>query len=105
MSFGVRHTNVLLKLFSGVSYIIDQRRGNCSITNISSIGFDVHSIDPSHVRIRTAKEFFYFDKTQYNYEGTVNITTQLLLKVNCLLSPPWALSLVKLSVTGANTLQ
>ena len=58
--------------FSGVAYIVDQLRGNCSVANISDVGFDVRNADPTHVRIRSSKEFFYFDKTQYNYEGTVS---------------------------------
>lgn len=54
---------------TGVAYIIDNFRGNCSVANISSMGFDVRNSDPTHVRIRSSKEFFYFDKTKYNYEG------------------------------------
>ncbi|XP_060599748.1 uncharacterized protein LOC132753325 [Ruditapes philippinarum] len=55
---------------TGVAYVIDQLRGNCTATPISGTGFDVRNAnDPSHVRIRTSKEFFYFDKASYMYEG------------------------------------
>ncbi|XP_053387920.1 uncharacterized protein LOC128545888 [Mercenaria mercenaria] len=54
---------------TGVAYVIDTLRGNCTATPISSTGFDVRNADPSHVRIRTSKEFFYFDKASYVYEG------------------------------------
>ncbi|XP_045184814.2 uncharacterized protein LOC123542856 [Mercenaria mercenaria] len=54
---------------TGVAYIIDSLRGNCTATPISNTGFDVRNADPTHVRIRTSKEFFYFDKAAYIYEG------------------------------------
>ncbi|KAL4216347.1 hypothetical protein ACF0H5_024074 [Mactra antiquata] len=54
---------------TGVAYVIDQLRGNCSAVPISSTGFDSRKADATHARIRTAKEFFYFDKGSYIYEG------------------------------------
>lgn len=53
--------------------MIDSLRGNCTATPISSTGFDVRSADATHVRIRTSKEFFYFDKASYMYEGQVTL--------------------------------
>lgn len=57
-------------------------RGNCSVTPIAGSDFDAHSLDATTVRIRTAKEFFYFDKTQYAYEGVVSMFI-VLFKLNC----------------------
>ncbi|XP_052786282.1 uncharacterized protein LOC128221721 [Mya arenaria] len=54
---------------TGVAYITDQKRGNCTAIPIEVSMFDVKMADPSHVRIRTSKEFFYFDKAAYIYEG------------------------------------
>lgn len=56
----------------GVAYRMDAKRGNCTVTTIAGGDFDAHSLDDTTVRIRTAKEFFYFDKTQYAYEGVVS---------------------------------
>ncbi|XP_048749646.2 uncharacterized protein LOC125661618 [Ostrea edulis] len=53
----------------GVAYRMDAKRGNCTVTTIAGGDFDAHSLDDTTVRIRTAKEFFSFDKTQYAYEG------------------------------------
>ncbi|XP_062575643.1 uncharacterized protein LOC134237559 [Saccostrea cucullata] len=53
----------------GVAYRMDKVRGNCTVTVIAPTDFDAHGLDATTVRIRTAKEFFYFDKTQYAYEG------------------------------------
>ncbi|XP_052234282.1 uncharacterized protein LOC127846917 [Dreissena polymorpha] len=54
---------------TGVAYITDRKRGNCTAVPIESLMFDVKNVDGSHVRIRTSKEFFYFDNTNYIYEG------------------------------------
>ncbi|XP_052234283.1 uncharacterized protein LOC127846918 [Dreissena polymorpha] len=54
---------------TGVAYITDRKRGNCTAVPIESLMFDVKNVDGSHVRIRTSKEFFYFDNTTYIYEG------------------------------------
>jgi len=53
--------------------------GNCSISAINGRGIDAKLVDANHVRIRTAKEFFYLDKANYAYEGVVSI--QLLYGV------------------------
>jgi hypothetical protein len=52
---------------------MDAKLGNCTVTTIAGSDFDAHSLDATTVRIRTAKEFFYFDKTQYAYEGVVSL--------------------------------
>ena len=61
----------LLYFMLGVAYNIDPMLGNCTITTIDAFGFDVKSKDRSHVRMRTQKEFFYFDKVGYEYAGKV----------------------------------
>lgn len=66
----------------GVAYRMDKLRGNCSVTPIAGSDFDAHSLDATTVRIRTAKEFFYFDKTQYAYEGVVSMFI-VSFKLNC----------------------
>ncbi|KAK3095217.1 hypothetical protein FSP39_011664 [Pinctada imbricata] len=58
----------------GVAYIRDPAMGNCTPVPISAVGFDAkYAPDAIHVRIRNSKEFFYFDKTQYAYEGVKNV--------------------------------
>ena len=52
---------------------MDPALGNCTALPISGVGFDAKfASDAIHVRIRNAKEFFYFDKSQYAYEGIVS---------------------------------
>lgn len=55
----------------GVAYITDNLKGNCSVIPIENNTFDTRFSDPAHVRIRSSKEFFYFDQSQYIYEGQV----------------------------------
>ena len=62
---------ILVISTTGVAYITDKSRGNCSAVPIETTGFDVKNADAQHVRIRTTKEFFDFDKTSYIYEGQV----------------------------------
>ncbi|KAK3595425.1 hypothetical protein CHS0354_003419 [Potamilus streckersoni] len=60
-------------VLESVAYIMDPIRGNCSLSSISAQGFDSRTAaDGVHVRIRTSREFFYFDSLSYNYEGTVS---------------------------------
>ncbi|XP_052785713.1 uncharacterized protein LOC128221230 [Mya arenaria] len=56
---------------SGVAYVTDKRRGNCSYRQIEGSDFDDRSSGPNTVRIRNSKEFFYFDvsKKATSYEG------------------------------------
>ena len=66
--------NILMtSYFSGVAYVTDNLKGNCSTIPIESTTFDVRFTDPSHVRIRNTKEFFYFDRSNYIYEGQVSV--------------------------------
>jgi len=54
---------------SGLAYVTDKAKGNCSVRAIESGDFDVRSSGPNTVRIRNAKEFFYLDTTNVSYEG------------------------------------
>ncbi|XP_041355459.1 uncharacterized protein LOC121373079 [Gigantopelta aegis] len=67
--FGNNKMTRVHDFFSGVAYNLDPMIGNCTITTIDAFGFDAKSKDKSHVRMRTQKEFFYFDKTKYEYAG------------------------------------
>lgn len=69
VNFGLDTSSEVHDWNEGVAYHMDKMRGNCSVTPIAGSEFDAHSLDATTVRIRTAKEFFYFDKTQYAYEG------------------------------------
>lgn len=69
VNFGLDTLSEVHDWNEGVAYRMDKMRGNCSVTPIAGSDFDAHSLDATTVRIRTAKEFFYFDKTQYAYEG------------------------------------
>lgn len=57
---------------TGIAYVTDVKKGNCTAVPIEHSTFDVRTVDPAHVRMRTAKEFFYFDKANYTYEGVVS---------------------------------
>jgi len=75
----IQKTNLMMiilktmMIISGVAYITDKNRGNCSFRKIESGDFDDRSNGPNTVRIRNTKEFFYFDvaKTSTSYEGVV----------------------------------
>ncbi|XP_013419344.1 uncharacterized protein LOC106180028 [Lingula anatina] len=56
---------------TGVRYITDTIKGNCSVRPISSTSFDSVNASASTVRLRTALEFFDYDKNviTYNYQG------------------------------------
>ncbi|XP_041355756.1 uncharacterized protein LOC121373289 [Gigantopelta aegis] len=70
--FGTSRLDVVHDFNTGVQYIIDQMRGNCTTTKIDQGMFDDVTSDIQHVRIRTAREFFYFNSV-YTYEGVKNI--------------------------------
>lgn len=57
--------------FVGVAYIIDTMYGNCTVQSIQQT-FDTRYVDKNHLRIRNAREFFYFDVINYTYEGVVS---------------------------------
>lgn len=67
---------------TGVAYVTDNLKGNCSVIPIESTTFDVRLSDPAHVRIRNSKEFFYFDRSNYIYEGQVK-SCRLKNSVSC----------------------
>lgn len=71
---------MLSLLWSGVAYITDKNRGNCTAKNIEPGAFDNRMSGPNNVRIRNTKEFFYFDvaKTATSYEGVVGFKNYLV---------------------------
>ena len=59
-------------LCSGVAYVMDEMLGNCTVMPIERDVFDDAMMkDVTHVRIRTAVEFFDLDNTQPVYMGKV----------------------------------
>ncbi|KAH3746746.1 hypothetical protein DPMN_181161 [Dreissena polymorpha] len=56
---------------SGVAYITDRLRGNCTARPIETSQFDNKASGANNVRIRSSNEFFYFDvsKQSTSYEG------------------------------------
>ena len=63
----------LIILITGVAYITDKHKGNCSVRPIEQTDFDVRSAGPNDVRIRNSKEFWYFDTKGVTYEGVVSL--------------------------------
>lgn len=61
---------------------MDKMCGNCFVMFIVGSDFDVYFFDVIIVRIWMVKEFFYFDKIQYVYEGVVSMFI-VLFKLNC----------------------
>ena len=59
--------------YKGVRYIINKNKEQCiNITTLDSDSFDSISANKSnYIRIRTALELFHFDKTDYQYHGSV----------------------------------
>ncbi|XP_053386878.1 uncharacterized protein LOC123542935 [Mercenaria mercenaria] len=58
---------------TGVAYVTDRARGNCSYRPIEGSDFDDRASGPNTVRIRNSREFFYFDvKSNVSYEGVKN---------------------------------
>nr|XP_022308560.1 uncharacterized protein LOC111114516 [Crassostrea virginica] len=53
---------------TGVAYIIDTMYGNCTVKPIQQT-FDTKYVDKNHLKIRNAREFFYFDVINYTYQG------------------------------------
>ncbi|XP_070179021.1 uncharacterized protein [Littorina saxatilis] len=55
---------------TGVAYIMDEKLGNCTVTSIERDVFDDRAAaDVTHVRLRTAVEFFDLDNTKSVYMG------------------------------------
>ncbi|KAK3595423.1 hypothetical protein CHS0354_003417 [Potamilus streckersoni] len=67
--YGTNHIIEIHDFNTGVAYITDVTRGNCTIQSIEQGNFDDKTLDARHVRMRSAREFFYFDSTNYTYEG------------------------------------
>lgn len=52
-------TLVFVIYLSGLVYVIDRLRFNCTVAPLAEAKrFDVVSVDSSHVRMKTVKEFF-----------------------------------------------
>ncbi|CAH1233952.1 DMBT1 [Branchiostoma lanceolatum] len=60
---------------TGLSYRIDRRTGGCVVSPVrNDTGFtDGLPVDPLHVRMTTAEEFFHFDNTSWAYVGEVDV--------------------------------
>lgn len=71
--FGPNPVTVIHDFNTGVAYIVDKVTGQCQTNPISSDSFDVTKVDAQTVRIRTAREFYYFDRASYTYEGTKSV--------------------------------
>jgi len=67
--YGIRELVEVHDFNTGVAYIMDPMIGNCTVTPISALGFDAVQNAPGTVRIRNPKEFFYFDGTDFVYQG------------------------------------
>ncbi|XP_053386832.1 uncharacterized protein LOC123542895 [Mercenaria mercenaria] len=57
---------------TGVAYVTDRARGNCSYRPIEISDFDDRTSGPNTVRIRNSREFFYLDVKNVSYEGVKN---------------------------------
>ena len=60
-----------------MAYIIDTMYGNCTVKPIQQT-FDTKYVDKNHLKIRNAREFFYFDVINYTYQGVVRIFVILM---------------------------
>ncbi|XP_066272357.1 uncharacterized protein [Branchiostoma lanceolatum] len=60
---------------TGLSYRIDRRTGSCVVSPVrNNSGFaDGLPVDPLHVRMTTAAEFFHFENTSWAYVGEVDV--------------------------------
>ncbi|XP_065930578.1 uncharacterized protein [Magallana gigas] len=70
--YGVNDLREIHDFNTGVAYIIDTMYGNCTVQSIQQT-FDTRYVDKNHLRIRNAREFFYFDVINYTYEGVKTV--------------------------------
>ncbi|XP_048750693.1 uncharacterized protein LOC125662497 [Ostrea edulis] len=70
--FGTSDLREIHDFNTGVAYIIDTMYGNCTAQPIQQT-FDTRFVDKNHLRMRNAKEFFYFDVINYTYEGVKTV--------------------------------
>ncbi|KAL5019584.1 hypothetical protein ScPMuIL_002476 [Solemya velum] len=55
---------------TGVAYVTDVKRGNCTAMPIELASFDAVHTDPSHIRMRTSRDFFFFgNRINVSYTG------------------------------------
>jgi len=71
--FGDRMLTELHDFNTGVAYITDIQRGNCSVMPIEYNSLDDVNADQTHVQIRTAVQFLYLDGVKPTYEGVKQI--------------------------------
>ncbi|XP_056002711.1 uncharacterized protein LOC130049325 isoform X2 [Ostrea edulis] len=71
--FGTSDLRKVHDFYTGVAYTIDTMRGNCTVGPIPQPSFDAESVDNSHIRMTTPKEFFNFDDNQYTYQGVKTV--------------------------------
>ncbi|XP_060074040.1 uncharacterized protein LOC132553781 [Ylistrum balloti] len=68
-------TNDLIEVHdfnTGVAYITDKSHGNCTVTTIN-LTFDGSKASASTLRLRSSREFFYFNAINFTYEGVNKI--------------------------------
>ncbi|XP_067652962.1 uncharacterized protein [Haliotis asinina] len=70
--YGTNLLSTVRDFSTGIQYVKDTVRGNCTVTALSQDNWDDRMQDPQHVRIATAQEFFHFDNT-YSYTGLKSI--------------------------------
>ncbi|XP_019622722.1 PREDICTED: uncharacterized protein LOC109468823 [Branchiostoma belcheri] len=60
---------------TGLSYMIDKRTGECTVSAVrnNSAAADDLPVDPFHVRMMTAEEFFHFENASWAYVGEVDV--------------------------------
>ncbi|XP_033725895.1 uncharacterized protein LOC117315692 [Pecten maximus] len=64
-------TNDLIEVHdfnTGVAYVTDKTHGNCTVTKIN-LTFDGSKSGPTTLRLRSSREFFYFNAINFTYEG------------------------------------
>ncbi|XP_046378218.2 uncharacterized protein LOC124150289 [Haliotis rufescens] len=67
--FGYQPLTEIHDFNTGMAYITDNQRGNCTWQLIEQNNFDDVDSDPFNVRIKTAKQFFHMDASGVTYEG------------------------------------
>jgi len=67
--FGDRMLREVHDFNTGVAYITDIQRGNCSVMPIDTNTLDDVNVDQTHVQMRTAVQFLYLDGVKPTYEG------------------------------------
>jgi hypothetical protein len=61
---------------TGLRYVTDKFRGNCTITTLDNQGFDV-TYDGDYITMKDPQSFFDFDSKEYQYSGRVSFIRTL----------------------------